>query len=307
MKIQYSIVIPTRNRSQYLTTCCKEIHAQLQGNKITEVIVIDDGSPKKTADQNRSICEKYGCQYTYQSNRGMAVARNTGIAQCTGKWVIFLDDDVLIANGWFVSMMRLLPALPESVAGIEGMVEGTGDGVWDREVQNLEGGAFLTCHLAVRRDTLIKMGGFDTAFEKLGPFCEDHELAARLLKKGEVKFDTTIKVTHLPRNVHLLKYLFKAPSRISGLLKADCYFYCRHPHDYQRFRHAKTFAGTCYSILFKNVFQNLKRRPLSRLAAHPCQSATLIVAALIEQVVAWLLLPVVLKNYWTMMANKKEI
>lgn len=306
MIIKYSIIIPTYNRPDYLELCCKAISDQMWKENDVEVIVVDDGSEERCACRNREITGKHGFTYIYQQNRGMASARNTGIDRCNGEWIIFLDDDVLIADNWFDRITDSLSGLSESVVGAEGKVEGSGDGLWDREVQNLQGGAFLTCHLAVRKEILIELSGFDTAFKKNLPYCEDHELAARLLKKGKVVFLSDVKVTHLPRKVKLIRYILQAPKRIRSLLKADLYFYTRHPDQYRFFRHADTFWGTCLSVLFKNVFKTFKRRDLRRITANPLQSIVLLTASLIEQLCAWGVMAELLLIYRKSKTGKKD-
>ncbi|MCK7511261.1 MAG: glycosyltransferase family 2 protein [Desulfobacterales bacterium] len=55
-----------------------------------EIIVVDDGSEDETA----GVAEKFHrVQVIRQPNRGCAVARNTGIAASSGKWLAFLDAD----------------------------------------------------------------------------------------------------------------------------------------------------------------------------------------------------------------------
>lgn len=306
MKIRYSIIIPTFNRDDYLEKSCKAISDQIRKKQGVEVIVVDDGSEERIACRNREITGRNGFTYIYQENRGVTSARNTGIDRSKGEWIIFLDDDVLIGDNWFNRITDSLSRLSETVVGVEGMVEGSGDGLWDREVQNLDGGAFLTCHLAVRKKILIELSGFDTAFEKDLPCCEDHELAARLLKKGKVVFLSDVKVTHLPRNVKLIRYILQAPKRIRSLLKADLYFYTRHPDQYRFFRHADNFRGTCLSVLFKNVYKTFKRRDLRRITANPLQSIALLVASLIEQLCAWVVIAELLLIYRKSKTGKKD-
>lgn len=306
MKVKYSIIIPTFNRADYLELCCKSISDQIRKKQGVEVIVVDDGSEEKIACRNQDITRRSGFTYIYQKNRGVASARNTGIDRSKGDWIIFLDDDVLPGDCWYNRMTATLSSQSKSVVGIEGLVEGSGEGLWDREVQNLNGGAFLTCHLAVRRDILIELSGFDTAFEKVLPCCEDHELAARLLKKGKMVFQSDVKVTHLPRKVKLIKYILHAPGRIRCLLKADLYFYTRHPDKYRCFRHAETFWGTCLSVLFRNVYKTFKRRDFRRITSNPLQSIVLLTASLIEQLYAWVVMVELLLIYRKSKPGKRD-
>jgi glycosyltransferase involved in cell wall biosynthesis len=65
-----------------------------------EVLMIDDGSP----DQSRALADNLALEHAYikvfsQENKGLGGARNTGIKNAKGKYLIFLDaDDILIAD-----------------------------------------------------------------------------------------------------------------------------------------------------------------------------------------------------------------
>ena len=274
-----SIIIPTYNRPRYLGACLESLRAQIGSDDKTEIIVVDDGSQGRIAQKNRLLCDQYlSSYYKHEKNCGMAVTRNTGINQSRGEWVVFLDDDVRVGKGWFDRLGILLHQTPSSVLGIEGRVEGSGGGVWDREVQNLSGGAFLTCHFILRKSILQKISGFDPAFQFLGPFCEDHELAARVLMWGEIIFDGQLSVTHLPRKVNLFNYVRNAPRRAGGLLRAEFYFYRKHPDRYHLFRHADTFWGTLISVLSRNLVNDLRRRFLQFCCIILCKAQVLLPA-----------------------------
>ena len=68
--------------------------------------------------------------------------------QKQGEWIIFLDDDVL-PEITGLKITDSLSRLSEWWWCREWWK--VCDGLWDREVQNLDGGAFLTCHLAVEK------------------------------------------------------------------------------------------------------------------------------------------------------------
>src|SRR6185369_2362746 len=88
-----SIVIPFYERFEL--TILAVASAWMQHNVETEVIVVDDGS---TGDS--SLVETYvtrgGGIFMRQPHRGIAVARNTGLAAASGRWVTFVDSDDLL-------------------------------------------------------------------------------------------------------------------------------------------------------------------------------------------------------------------
>jgi glycosyltransferase involved in cell wall biosynthesis len=299
--IKISIVIPTYNRPQSLESCCASIVNEtattpegdvLRGaNPTIEIVVADDGSMEVNADKNRTVCATYGAVYCAgERNMGMAVARNRGIAAARGSWIVFLDDDVTCNQGWYRALLDTLTTLTDDIVGFEGRVEPSGDGVWDREVQNLSGGAYLTCHFGVRRSIVDACGMFDTNFATTGPYCEDHEFAARLMMWGKIIFIPALSVTHAPRKVNLWRYILNSPRRCRQLLLSDCYFYFQHPDRYHIFRSHRNFFGTYCSYLLRHIVNNFKRRSISTLLSHPFQAGTLVIASIIKQCTAWLLL-----------------
>jgi len=83
-----SVIVPAYNRERYLGAALDSILAQ--NYRPIEIVVVDDGS----ADGTASVARSYpAVRYIYQKNQGPVVARNTGLANCTGELISFLDAD----------------------------------------------------------------------------------------------------------------------------------------------------------------------------------------------------------------------
>lgn len=93
-----SVVIPAYNVQKYLSACLDSVINQTYHN--LEIIVINDGS----TDSTGTICDDYARKDTrikviHQENQGLSGARNTGLNNCTGDYIFFLDsDDYLNSN-----------------------------------------------------------------------------------------------------------------------------------------------------------------------------------------------------------------
>lgn len=92
MSIMVSVVIPVYNIEQHLRQCLDSVAAQTL--KDIEVICVDDGS----TDGSANILEEYAkkdarFQIIRQKNAGPGAARNRGMEQAAGKYLIFLDSD----------------------------------------------------------------------------------------------------------------------------------------------------------------------------------------------------------------------
>lgn len=290
-----SIVIPTFNRPDYLKLCLESVNNQIQHSNMVETIVVDDFSELKNYNTNQSLCNVYGFTcIRHKKNLGVGSARNTGIKNSNGKWIAFLDDDVRVNESWLSNLLSFLPNLTPDIIAVEGKVESSGDGIWDKEVENLHGKKYLTCNYCIQKEILILVNGFDSFFKRS---CDDHEITSRLLSYGKIVFNPEISVTHLPRNVSLFKYIISSHSRISTLLDAEYHFYKKNPTQYYKFRASHTFWGTYFRIIWRNIINNLRRRNISSILKHPLASLVLIVTSIIEQLFALFMLPHFLR-YW---------
>jgi glycosyltransferase involved in cell wall biosynthesis len=91
--IRISAIIPTYNREKTITRAIESMLSQQYPP--AEILIIDDGSE----DHTEAILKKYGekIRYIYQTNSGVAAARNRGVREAHYEWVAFLDSD----DYWF--------------------------------------------------------------------------------------------------------------------------------------------------------------------------------------------------------------
>ncbi len=99
-KEKISVVVPIYNAETFLEKCLTSIVNQTY--KDLEIILINDGS----TDSSLAICEKYTksdqrIKLINQENKGVSTARNRGIEESTGKYIIFIDADDYIELNMF--------------------------------------------------------------------------------------------------------------------------------------------------------------------------------------------------------------
>lgn len=88
-----SVIIPTFNRADLVVRAVESVLAQTHAN--VEAVVVDDGSTDGTCDAMQRLC-KEDARVVYCKNKlekGCGGARNTGIAESSGEYIAFLDDD----------------------------------------------------------------------------------------------------------------------------------------------------------------------------------------------------------------------
>lgn len=94
----FSIIVPAYKVEHFIARCIKSIIEQSFRN--FELLLIDDGSPDKSGE----ICDLYAQQdnriiVTHSKNGGVSKARNIGIEQAKGNFLLFIDaDDCLYDN-----------------------------------------------------------------------------------------------------------------------------------------------------------------------------------------------------------------
>lgn len=91
----FSVIIPTFNRR---TLVCEAIESVLrQTHADLELIVVDDGSTDGTSESIASIAVRDPrLRLITKHNEGRSVARNIGIENSSGEWLVFLDSDDLL-------------------------------------------------------------------------------------------------------------------------------------------------------------------------------------------------------------------
>lgn len=87
-----SVIIPVYNVEKYLQKCVDSVLNQKLND--IEIILVDDGSP----DACPQICDRYAEKYSnikviHKENGGLSSARNVGIREAEGKYIIFMDSD----------------------------------------------------------------------------------------------------------------------------------------------------------------------------------------------------------------------
>ena len=90
--MKVSLIIPVYNVRDYLRKCLDSVAAQTYQD--LEVIIVNDGS----TDDSPIILQEYAVKYDHFSvytieNRGLGGARNYGMEQATGDYILFLDSD----------------------------------------------------------------------------------------------------------------------------------------------------------------------------------------------------------------------
>lgn len=102
----FSFIIPVYNTEKYLHQCVDSVLTQ--GCDDLEIILVNDGS----TDASGRICDDYAKKYpekikaVHKENGGLSSARNAGIRNSCGKYLIFLDSDDFFLDNECTSVLK---------------------------------------------------------------------------------------------------------------------------------------------------------------------------------------------------------
>lgn len=181
-----SVVVCTHDNAATLGECLAGLE-QLRYPDY-EVIVVNDGSTDATPE----IAGRHDVRLISVDHRGLASARNTGLAAARGEIVAYIDADARPDPDWLIHLARRFSTTDDVGVGgpnppwpgASGVARAVANApgapthvlISDTEAEHIPG-----CNMAFRRRALETVGGFDTRFHTAG---DDVDICWRLTEQG---------------------------------------------------------------------------------------------------------------------------
>ncbi|MFB6199306.1 MAG: glycosyltransferase, partial [Candidatus Nanohaloarchaea archaeon] len=181
----FKIGLITRNRAGALENTLLDLREE---GLLSKVFVVDGSDDR----DSKSVCDDLDVGYHRQQSTGMTAARNEALEHCDSEYIVFIDDDVRVSDGWYEAVCEAFE--DEKVVGVTGKLEGeelelggfarkvrdflfggresfgeisdngviNGDFFYDKrkEVDHMPG-----CNMAYHVPTLEKIGGFQEEYD----------------------------------------------------------------------------------------------------------------------------------------------
>jgi histidinol-phosphate phosphatase family protein len=179
---QYAVVVPSVGRPS-LQVLLESLAAQ--EHQPVEVVVVDDRRPDAVrAGGPLDVSAHPLALVVAGGGRGPAAARNAGWRATSAPWTVLLDDDVVLPPEWARELLADLTADADAIAGriVVPLPPDRRPTDWERNTAGLESAWWATADMALRRDALVAVGGFDERFPRA--YREDADLAVRLAAAG---------------------------------------------------------------------------------------------------------------------------
>ena len=107
-----SIIVPCYNQENFVEECLESIRKQSYKN--IECIIVNDGSTDQSCNRIIQFCSKDSrFSYIDKKNEGVSVARNTGILHSSGKYILPVDADDIIAEDYVKECVTVLESHPD--------------------------------------------------------------------------------------------------------------------------------------------------------------------------------------------------
>ena len=269
----FSVIVCSYNGSATIRDTMKGLMSLKYPN--FEVIVVNDGSKDNLAE----IVREYPVKLITTSNCGLSSARNTGMYNAKNEILAYIDDDAYPDEHWLHYLAYAYMTSTHAGMGGPNIIPAE-DGPIATCVANAPGGPVHVlstdeiaehvpgCNLSVRKNVLMKIGGFDPIYRAAG---DDVDVCWRIQEAGyTIGFHPSALVWHHRRNS--LKAYWKQQQ---GYGKAEALLEVKWPEKYNGFGHltwagriygngftlpinvkkGKVFHGTWGSALFQSVYQ----------------------------------------------------
>lgn len=209
MKIKLSLVITTYNRGSELSETLESLVGQTLPVELWETVVVDNNSTDDTVERFGKFADAHpwlNIRLVHETVQGVSAARNRGVAESCGEYIVFIDDDETVVPCFLESYYRLF-ARDGSVAAAGGRIlpnftstpprwmsryteraiAGTLD-LGERVIEFPKGTFFGGGNHGYRREVAERYGGYDIALGRQGGVLlagEEKDLFARMRAAGE--------------------------------------------------------------------------------------------------------------------------
>jgi glucosyl-dolichyl phosphate glucuronosyltransferase len=186
-KMQLSIVLCTYNNADSLNKTLSQLSKQkYNSDQIVEIIIVDNNSTDDTSTVIDFYSKSNPCFLkVFEPKQGLSYARNAGIKQSTGEYILFTDDDAELPPNWINAYLNIINAWNPDCCYSKITV------IWDNpkpwwycnkfgaffveldhgnSVKQIQDNyhEFFGKNFCVKKSEIVNMGGFDPQLGRIG-------------------------------------------------------------------------------------------------------------------------------------------
>jgi len=163
--IQVSVIIPCFNHGHYIDEAVDSVLSQ--SFRDFEIIIINDGSTDESTNKLLSDYRKEKTRVIHTSNQGLPAARNNGIKEAKGTYILPLDADDRIGETYLEQAVKILESSPQTgIVYCRANYFGAKNSEWilpDFSLEEMLINNIIFCSALFRRSDWQQVGGYDPA------------------------------------------------------------------------------------------------------------------------------------------------
>lgn len=205
--VEKDILIAVHNELEYVRCTIESLQ---RNTKNYQLYLWDNGSEEPTASYLQKIADENDNVYLHreEENLGFIVPNNRMAEQTKSPYIIFLNSDCRVYEGWDTAMIGWLESHPKvaQVGYTGGHLDSKGKGVrfnCGKDIQYICGYCFC-----IPRETYDEFGLFDEENLQFA-YCEDSDYSLRLQEGGKEIYALHVRLVHHFQNKTILSVLPK--------------------------------------------------------------------------------------------------
>ena len=116
--MKYSIIVPVYNRPDEVEELLESLCQQTL--KDFEVLIVEDGSQRDCKSVTEKFIGRLEVKYFMKPNSGPGQSRNYGAERAIGEWLLILDSDVVLPEGYLEAIDKSLLSVSEEIVAFGG-------------------------------------------------------------------------------------------------------------------------------------------------------------------------------------------
>ncbi len=206
-----SVIIPCYNQGAYVDMAVESVLAQ--SFQDFEIIIVNDGSTDPATNRLLADYQKPMTKVIHTANQGLAMARNNGIREATGEFILPLDADDKIASTYLEKAVRILDELAEAgIVYCKAETFGAVTGPWlavGFSLRRMLLGNLIFCSALYRKKDWQAVGGYNTnmahGWEDWDFWLSIIELGREVYRLPEVLFYYHVKEVSMAKSMDVAK------------------------------------------------------------------------------------------------------
>ncbi|MBN1299588.1 MAG: glycosyltransferase [Melioribacteraceae bacterium] len=216
----FTVIIPTFNRSEEISELLKSLSEQSLNHEEFEVIIVDDGSDDNTGSvvNNFINSSEINTRFLKQEHKGPGEARNYGMDNALGEYILFIDSDCIADKDWLLNIKKtVVDKKPAGFGGPDKVLPGfspmqkaidysmtsfiTTGGIRGHSRKKISKYYPRSFNMGVRNDIVKKIGGMNKLRHG-----QDIEFTNRIINTGEPVIRIEDAVVYHKRRISIRKF-----------------------------------------------------------------------------------------------------